>query len=311
MNTTVYPAELTLVDGTDTLVIRPANANAADGIVCSEWDIGAPEVRYTAVPRAGTDGTEEGAGYLGSRTVTLDLKILGGIDRADPAGTVRDAYWFADKLTAMCHPLRSPVLRISRAGGPTAGQVWSLALRANPWTVAYGRASAAYLSMQLTFTAPLGLLEGPLRGPFSTAQASGSEQTQWVFPTSFPMTFGAGDMTVPAISMDIEGSSPIGPVVYLIGPSVNPEVRTEDGERFRFDNLTLVAGQVVEINMDTGTIRLADTSSGVISDDPSVYQAVDFSVSTFWRWGRGTHVMRYYASSGSAAVQYRERRMSV
>jgi hypothetical protein len=316
MNTSVYPATLTLADGpddgADRVVVRPAEPSASDGIACTEWDLGAPEVRYTAVPRPGADGTDQGAGFLGSRTVSLRLRIRGGLDRTtDPVKTVRDAYWFHDKLVSMCHPQRSPELRIHRAGGPTAGQTWTLALRGNPWSIVYGRQAAGFLDLQLTFTAPEGLLEGPLSPPYYTALASGEEQTEWKFPALFPKTFGAGTANHPSVTLNVGGSSPIGPRIYINGPVTNPEVRTDDGERFRFDNLTLVTGQTVEINMETGVIRLGNTTTQVVSDDPSVYQAVDFGVSTFWRWDPGVHVVRYLARSGSVAVQYRERRMNV
>ncbi|MDP8971153.1 MAG: hypothetical protein M3N52_11805 [Actinomycetota bacterium] len=159
-----HPATLTLTDDTDTIVIRPPAAGSGDPIVCTSWDLGAPTVRDAAAPRAGADGVIDRARYIGPRTVTLDLAVFG-----DDAAT---AYDYAGRLTAMTHPTRRPKLLIERGNPEATGETWEMLLRGNPFSITYGRRAAAMLELQLTFEAPLGLLEGPLRGRESVAAES-------------------------------------------------------------------------------------------------------------------------------------------
>lgn len=292
------PAVLTLTDELDTIVIRPAVATAADPIVCRTWDLGAPEVRVTTTARAGADGVDMGAGYLGARTVTLDLQILGN-----------DPYSYQERLAAMTHPTRRPTLKITRAAGSAAGQTWTMALRGNPFSVSYGRRAAALLEMQLSFTAPDGVLEGPLKS--RTTSPAGGSGGGFTFPATLPDDFGHSSVVNPVLNIDIGGSTAVSPIVYISGPVTNPQVRTDDGERFVFTGLTLTAGQTVQIDMGAGTVLLGTTESSTVDADATLYHLVDFNLSTFWRWLPGPHVMRYVATTGTATVQWRERRLTI
>lgn len=262
-------AALTLIAANDTIVIRPANAVAGDPIVCREWNLGAPDVRSSGVDRSNADGIIDRAGYTGARTVTLDLQIFGD-DNGSP-------YDYAERLSALTHPSQRPVLRITRQAPETAGQTWDLDLRGAPSPVAYGRRAAALLEMQLSFTAPIGYLQGNVN------------------------TYSSLDPT----TLTVGGSAPVAPVIFIHGPCTNPEVNTEDGERFVFTEVSFNEGHHVRIDMDAGTVRY--------DSDPAatMYHKMNFGVSTFWRWNPGVHVVNYLPGTGHAIVQWRNRRYTI
>jgi hypothetical protein len=290
------PASLTLVDEYDTLTIRPEVVTASDPIVCKSWDLGAPEVRSTMAENATADGTLDTSGYTGARTVTMDLQILGD--------TFYSPYAYAERLAAMTHPARRPKLFITRNSPEARGQQWELQLRGNPFSISYGRRAAAMLEMQLSFTAPLGYLLGPLQG-YESTWASDTTSTGFGLPTGFPMSTGTAAADNPYIDLSIGGSAPVHPVIYIYGYSKDPEIRGDTGEVFKFAGLTVPTGQFVEIDMAAGTVRMA------AAPDASVYGLVDWSVSTFWRWQPGPHTLRYIATSGRAAIHFRERRFTI
>lgn len=300
------PAALTLIDGAVTIPIRPLIATAADPIACTSWDLGAPDVRITSTPRPGADGVDEGGGFLGSRTVTIELLI-----RGDGAGTTggHDPYWYADQLAAMCHPSRRPVLAITRNSETSRGVTWYLGLRGNPWSLPIDRASAARLAMTLTFTAPAGMFESDLHqatSPTGNTIAS----TDWRFPATFPKGFGltTGDLEV---TCTIGGSGPVQPTVYINGPAVNPRISDDLGNIFAFTGLTLTSGQTVRIDMAAGTVLVADPETGWTSTSADVFHTVDFEDSTFWQWPVGTRKVALLSDTGSFAVTWRDRQLSI
>lgn len=308
MNHDVKRAALKLVNGNESILIRPDSAKPSDPIMCQSWDLGAPDMRYTSVPNPGADGITESAGFLSARTVVLDLQILG--DRKPDGVNRHDAYWYADRLIAMTHPAASPKLEIRRLGDETTlGGIWEMRLRGNPHSLAFTSRAAALLELQLSFLCPSGVLDGPLT-LHEMPPASGAGIVEWKFDAKFPKTFGGAIDAYPILPITIYGDLAVYPVVYISGPCVDPEVRADDTDIFRFDGLTLTSGQTVQIDMGSGTIRLSK-EDGTITDDMSAYGAVDWGVSTFWTWPPGPHRMRLLSTTGTAAVELRERRLNL
>lgn len=301
------PAALTLIDGALSIPIRPARATAGDPIACKTWDLGSPEVRITTTPIAGSDGTAESGGYLGSRTVTMDLLIRG--DGAKVASG-HDPYWYAEQLTAMCHPARTPQLKIVRNSESSAGVAWYLSLRGNPWSLVYERASAAMLSLTLTFTAPLGMFESELH-TLTSSTGNTAAATDWHFTAAFPHNFGAATRS-PFLTAVVGGTAPINPILYISGPVTDPSLHDDSGQRFDFSGLTLDSGETVQINMGAGTVLKADPhTNGTTNPANDVFSTVDFATSTFWTWQPGSHKVAFLSTSGSFAVQWRDRKLTI
>jgi hypothetical protein len=290
------PASLTLVDGSESIVIRPPVATAGDPIVCKQWDLGSPEVRASVSDRPGADGTVDASGYTGSRTVTMDLVIRGDV--------INSAYAYAERLAAMAHPYRRPKLKIVRNSPEARGQTWTLELRGNPYSLAFGQRAAALLEMQLSFVAPLGYLEGDYQG-YDTLPAGLNPAVSWHFPVALPNNFGYSAPTSPSITVTVGGSAPITPLVFIYGPVTNPKVGDEAGNVFAFDGLELASGDTVQIDMGAGTVLLNGTANA------SLFNNVDWSQSSFWRWLPGTHTFKYTATSGHASVYWRDRRFTI
>jgi hypothetical protein len=300
------PAALTLIDGDISIKVRPPQPAAADPVWCTSWDLGAPEVRVTSTPRPGADGIDETSGYLGSRTVTMDLLI-----RGDGAGVAdgHDAYWYSSRLAGMCHPTRRPVLRIDRQSQDSKDVAYFMGLRGNPWSQVIDKVSASRLEMTLTFTCPSGVIESDLHTVAST-QANPDAATDWHFPAHFPHGFGAAT-GAPILVCDVAGSSPVSPVLYISGPAKNPRIADDLGQKFEFTGLTLAAGQTVQIDMGAGTALVANPDTGWTLSSADVFHTIDFTKSTFWTWPPGPRRVNLLTSSGSFAAQWRDRLMTI
>lgn len=309
MHTLVKPAELKLNDGSTTITLRPVPATSGDPIMCREWDLGSPDVRITYNPIPGADGVIDGAGFLGSRNVSFDLQILGGKSPDD--GLEHDAYWYLQKLAAMTHPARRPVLQIRRPGGMNQGQTFTMALRGNPYSISYTRQSAAFLELQLQFTAPTGVLEGPLQS-LSTGP-TGNSTGDWHWPMSFPYGFGvpAVGSNSPILNVPVGGTSAVYPQVYITGPCTNPLLRVGPAytDVFSFTGLALSAGETVQIDMGAATVMKSSAGSARAATD--LFTLVDWSQSTFWSWAPGIHQIEYVANSGAMTVQWRDRQIAI
>lgn len=307
MHTSVKPAELTLTNGDDSIIIRPRPATAGNPIMCRTWDLGAPDVRFQSVPNPGADGVTESVGFAGSRQVTFDLAVLGGPDPA--TGDTHDAYWYVAKLVRMAHPGSQPILTITRDDETTGGETWRMVLRGNPYTLTYGKTSAALIELSLSFICPLGLLESHVR-KFNTPTRSMGSRTDWVFPATFPKGFGMVGSANPVTLIPVGGDAPVQPTFYINGPAVNPEIRSGD-DRFTFNNLTLTGGQSVKIDMASGDILLSHWDGRQIPNDMSAYGSVDWTVSTYWTWTPGVHQLIFYSETGSVRAEFSERRMTM
>ena len=290
------PASLTLSDSYDSIVIRPARATAGDPIVCRQWDLGAPEVRITSTPRNGVDGTYDGPGFTGARTVTLDLLIFGDGDGSP--------YAYAERLASFTHPSRRPTLTIRRPTVDTGGDDWTLSLRGTPFSISYGQRAAAMLEMQLVFNAPDGYLLGPLR-EFTSTAAAVAVIGGFTLPITAPVAITPGSGTNPTVTFTVTTSAPVAPVLAIYGPVNDPQVATDDGDTFAFKGLTLAPGEFAVVDMQAGTAYL--------NGDPtsSVFHLIDFNRSTFWTWQRGQKSVINKATSGSVKVQFCERRLTI
>ncbi len=306
----VAGAQLTLENGTDNITIRQRHPNAGDPVYCRAYDLGSPDMRYQATPNPGADGVTESTGYLGSRQVTLDLQIVGGTDPLTK--TTHDAYWYVSRLARMAHPSANPVLFISRndelSNHPLRFK-WRMVLRGSPYTLTYTRTSAAVIEMQLVFVCPLGLLESELY-PYTSTPPSMGVRTDWIFPATFRKGFGLIGNTYPQMIVPVYGDAAVQPTIYINGPCTNPDLRCGD-DRFKFNGLTLAAGQMVKIDMASGDIVVSNTDGSEVANDMSAYALVDWSVSTYWIWPPGDHQVIFYSATGSLRIDVTERRMTI
>lgn len=288
------PAVLTLIDDYDEIVIRPERTTAANPIHCREWDLGAPDIRQVVADKPGADGVNDRTAFTGGRNnITFDLAITGD--------ATNSPYAWAERLIAMTHPHRRPLLRARRHTPEAEGQTWDMRLVGAPFAATFGRKSAALLELQLAFTSPDGYFLGDWQ-TYESAYADGIATTGMTFPAATPLTFISGVAQNPYITATVGGSAPINPVIYIYGPVTNPEVRTAGNERFGFTGLTLATGEFVQIDMGSGRVLLGGSISA------SLHHLVNWNISSFWRWLPGAHTVRYLGAGGRIAVQYRDRR---
>lgn len=289
----VAPAQLTIGDTNDSVVIRPVPVHSGHPVTCRSYDLGAPEVREAVSPLMGLDGVSDSTMYTGTRTCTFDLVI-----RGDDGGS---AYDYLERLIALTHPTRRPYLYMERSGITPDG-AWRMPLRGNPYSISYARRAAALLEVSLAYSSPTGYFESPERN-IGTGTA-GPADTQLAFPTMFPATFGTSGNT-PSVTFTVAGSAPIAPYLTLYGPATNPELLADDGTTFAFRALTLDADRYVIIDMENGLVNLnGDMTS-------SVYHLVDWSRSNWFRMKPGTRRITVRGYSGPLVVSWRDRRYTI
>lgn len=291
------PAELTLVDTQDEIVIRPESPSYRSPVLCKSWDPGAPAIREAGMyDRTGMDGSWDASSYTGARTVTMELTILG--DQGS------SAYEYAERLAAMTHPGRRPFLYVRRSQ-EHSGEDWRIGLRGTPFSLAYGMKAAAMLEMTLSFAAQDGYFESPLREAYSSGGVTGDSPGFILGGQVFPMTFGSGGYGYPTADVIVGGSAPVAPVLRIFGPVANPDVSTDSGDRFHVVGLNIEADHMLVVDMANGTALIDG------GEDASVYHLVDWSVSSFWRLRPGPNTIRLAATTGRLHVQWRERRFTV
>ena len=291
-----YPAAVALVDGDEVIELRPTVPSYRNPIMLREYDFGAPAVRESTVDREGADGVIDRSAFTGARTATFDLLVMGDEHNS--------AYTYVERLAAMTHPYRRPKVRVTRNTPESVGEQWEMTLAGGSHSLAYNRQSAGRLEMQLTFNAPDGYFIGPYR-TYQSTRAEVISTTGLTMPVTLPLHFGTGLAENPFVTVTVGGSAPVAPVIYLYGPSTNPEIRHDYGGRFKFNGLTIASGSFVQIDMANGTVYHAGVPSS------SRFHLVDWSVSSFWRWFPGVQHVRYLASTGFMVVQFRDRRITV
>lgn len=288
------PARLSLVDGSEEIVIRPAKPGADSPVLCKSWEVGAPAIREAVSDQIGSDGVNDGTVYTGAGSITLDLIIR------DAPG--ESAYGLLERVAAMAHPSRRPYLYAARGA---AGENWRIELRGNDFSLTYDRLAGARLAVQLVFSTPLGLWESPERD--STMLADNERGLGLVYPVTYPVSYGTAGATSPPATIVNGGSIPIAPILRLYGPTAatdDPEVRLSTGERFGFTNLFIDTGDYVEVNMSTGLVGVNGLA------DASRYSYINWAISSFWRVPPGTSTVAVTGANYLTA-HWRDRRLTV
>jgi len=295
------PAELKLVDETtgETIIIRPAKPGHLSPVLCREWDLGSPSVREVVNDLVGADGVADHTYFTGPRTVTLDLQIFG-----TPLET---PYSYLERLTAMAHPTRRPWLYLTRDGGES----WRIQLRGNEFSISYGPMAAVKLDVQLSFTAPTGMLESPQRSATTVAEAGSATGQTWpetygpVGVEAYGENYGNMSGNTAAFTVTVESSVPVEPVLRFYGPTTGPVASLGTGEKFAFKSTySILPSQYVEVDMRAGSVLL----NGDVG--ATVFNQVDWTQSTFWRLPPGTSTVGLTGDGGTLYVYWRDRRIT-
>jgi phage-related protein len=191
---------ISITDGEDTVVVRPALPGANDGVFCRSYDFGFPAPREASYLLGGIDGAVDNTTRHGSREVSLELRLV------DTTSQTR--HELADIIRKLFHPSKRPVMSAILDGWPS---IRYMTLRGVSIAYAPGIGNVEHVDLGIRAVAPLGLWESP---EFASALAEATETeitNSGTAPT--PPTF---DIDGPVTDIDILVESALSTYRFVI-----------------------------------------------------------------------------------------------
>ena len=285
-------------DGERELWIRKATPTAQDNIYCKNWDPGWPTPRESSEERTGQSGIRDDTYLHGSSVFRAELRIASTDLLSHWEVMDEFDYWFA--------PEARHYVVIAKPDGSDA---WQARYRADPLSLVAEQKSHTIIDASLQLVIPDGVYES-LETLSYTLRPLGTT-AGITFPLTFPFEFtpssGGG-----SVELVVGGSRPVAPKVYIYGGQNGPVITdTDTGVRLSFtalNGLDIPLGSYVEIDFLEGT--------ALMNGDPnnSVYQYIDFSISSWWllRPGEVNRIAVTATSSDGSAqtlIEYKNRRI--
>jgi phage-related protein len=247
-------------------------------------DFGFPAIRAVEENRAGQSGTFNYTTSYGSRTITLNLKVIE--TAAQSAAVTRRV------LRGWMSPLKDPQLvwQFTNDSEMYADMVSSdLSAALNQQAILAG-----HTDVVLTWTVP--------RGRFLSTTVNdilipySGVATGRTYPFTPPRTYPAAT-GVNSASVLNGGTEATYPIVRLFGPMSAPKIANETtGLALEFIGLTIAAGDYIEINLENRTVQL----NGVAGANANRRSLL--TTRGWWSLVPGYNIIRY-SGSGSIPAQ--------
>jgi hypothetical protein len=251
-----------------------------NGMICERVNLGWPDIRTVSTARPRADGTIDQTEHYGARAVSIDLTAVN-----EQALTWKHALAVLARMIAV---RERPTLVLTVGG---------IAYRMG---LAPDQASAPFefgdhAKVQLTFRAPDPFLYTPLQvvatGPYEVSSTGRTYSTVYPPGRVFPVSTAVSGL----LPVTNGGAVDVWPLLRVRGPLAT-SFRIEDmatGEAFAMTSITIDAGQFLEVNMLTRTVR--------INGDPNLprFSLIDFTASTWLRAQPGENTFRFV--TGAAA----------
>jgi hypothetical protein len=296
--------------------LSPLTLSRYDGYYVQHLDLGSARTREVVEDAPDADGTLDSTAFIGSRVVTIGVRVL-----RDNGPAV---HVLADRLAAFTSPRLRPYLYVQRDEEPER----RLQLRRSQWSapIAKGRA----LDIVAQWVAPTGVLESAeLQSSTVSAAGPGSnlgrrydrvydgggeswlteDDEPWLTEDDEPWLTssgeaGTGPRRYPAAepagtsSMFNAGTADAYPVLRVYGPCQDPTIENlTQGKALVFGGLAIDAGEFVEIDTRAKTVRFL----GLATD--SRYGTVVFAESSWWTLSPGPNAVRFTPAEFSAAAE--------
>lgn len=245
-------------------------ALGCDPYVVTSMQIGSPEVREVTRNRSLGDGTLDDTRYLGSRAITLSIRLNDVSDCADPLVSMQT---LVDRLTPYMSPRRRPTLTWQL---PRSSELRSAVVRGVNWgwTVAGPKGNA--IAPQWVVPSGEIVLGGADARQCITIKPSGDVELGRTYNLVFNRTYPASTPLGSRILIN-PGTTTSHWVLTIYGPVVNPKF-TINGVLFAADRrggVTLVLGQTLVVDTRARTVLLNGVST------TSRYQYVNYDE---WSW---------------------------
>lgn len=262
---------LTAADGTS-VTFNDGNGFYVDDVTGFD----SPNVRQNLEDLPEQDGAAAGSFYYGARPVTLSgtAYFSGGVAARNQAIV---------QLQAALRGLRGDITVKSQAQGLPAMQAYA---RLDNLRVTKGS------GVQKQFIVSL-ICPDPLIYSQATNSQTGTGLVALsgaAFPLVFPIDFGGGSGATVTFTITNAGNFDTPPVIRITGPISDPRITNATrGESFYIDNVALVTGEYVDVDMRNRTVMK--------SDGANLYSRVRFPSSTWWKLSAGANSIELRSSS--------------
>jgi hypothetical protein len=223
-----------------------------------------------------TNASKFVSNYIKSKIITIDVGIRGD--------DLADFYVKRKALLNAVYPKANQSIEFTYTTDEGDIYVFNGVLRGAP---SENTRSGAYQVLGFSFYIPNGQIKGNILNSQTLSQAGVA--TGAVLPWTLPVLLGAatGGAT---ISNAGNGYAPIN--ITITGPGTNFTILNQTtGESLAIENLTLIAGQTIEIDGTNQTVKQAGVS---------IYQYVS-ATSTFINLAPGNNNLAFYVGSGATS----------
>jgi hypothetical protein len=275
-----------LVDGSTVIWLRPSQATRIDPIICSSHELTTPAPRVVTQQRSGRDGVDDLTQYHDSASFKANLLVF------DDVTNSLTRHQVADTLRAISAPQKRPYLYIQRDGWLTERRCQ---LRADPHSYVVDRNAMQRLQVSLQFEIPGGVLEDVNQSTAVIRPILASLGR--TYTKSYPWAFVAGSGGTNSI-ITSQGNVSTPPLMRMYGGCSNPTVKNvTTGQQLSFTNVSLAAGQYLEIDVAARTVYLNGDSS------LSYYNKLDFTVSAWWELQPGANSIATSTTAQDASCE--------
>lgn len=246
-------------------VIRPVQPRYTDLVFCRTYDLGSPEPKTNAEERTGRNGVNDNTSLHGASQVKFDLVITPEV------GVTQ--WQRLEQLKAWLDPSKRYYVCYQRYGET---DVWKAVYRPEPWSLVVDKNGGAKLPVSVSLALPEGCYESAAV-PYTLRPSGLAVGFHAPFHAPFSLTPSSGTGVT---SITVNGTQPVPFIAYIYGGQTSPVLMdTDTGRKISFTGsggLTVPLGSYVELDTERGTALL----NGDINN--SVYQYIDFAVSTWW-----------------------------
>lgn len=276
-----------LYDGvSEYLYLRPVQPANTDAIFCQNYDLGSPQPKVNTEERTNRNGINDHTSLHGASSAKFDLVICDGGSQTK--------WQVLEELKSWLDPTKRFYLQYQRLGET---EVWSTIYRADPWSLVVDPKGGQKLPVSLVLTLPEGIYESQ---PTVYELRPTGLAVGFSFPLTFPFSMTASSGTG-VVEIPVGGSRPVPFKAIIYGGQNSPVIMdTDTGRKLSFTangGLDIPLGTYVELDTDKGT--------ALLNGDPnnSVYQYIDWTVSTWWalRPGETNRISSTAATSDGSA----------
>lgn len=273
---------------TDTIWLRQAQPSIADPILLADESLTSAQPRVVQQSRPGRSGISDLTVWHDEAAWQAKLTVFDG------GGRTRHQH--VDRLRAMLRPSQRPWLVVQRDGW--WGERWAR-VRGGSLSAPIDSAAGQRVETSIQLVLPDGVWFYPDQSYDTIRPGSGSVGR--AFPVTFPIAFdpnSGGATKIVNVGGGEDGLTSTPLLMRLYGACTEPIItNATTGEVLELDNVTIAAGQYIEIDMDARTVLLNGNPNN------AYYSKINFATSSWWELQPGDNLLALGAATSDASCQ--------